>query len=194
MAAATQGRAIGEGIVARLVLFGLVAAMLFGVACGGGSDQPSISEAEAVAVTNTYLKTTLGLFTGTTDAQTFIDQYAPECRADIDASAMAFVSAFMQGLAPELKDVDVEAVDVGRLKLEETDDGVLVIPEDPAAMRITVDGQSMPANEFFAQAGFVPIEEDDLGDPVLLVRRDGQVYLGDCSELKDLAGGAQPTG
>ena len=175
----------------KLAAFGLFAVLLLGVACGGGSDSGSISNSEATDAANNFLKTTLGLFTGTTDPQAFIDQYAPECRQGVDASSLALVSAFMQGIAPEIAGVNIEAVDVGALKVEKTSDGVLVSPEDPTALRVKVDGAFVAASDFFGQAGFVSSEDSSLASPLHLVRRDGKVYLGDCSELKDLSGGPQ---
>ena len=157
-------------------------------ACGGGSEQAVISEAEAREATNSYLMTTLGLFTGAGDPQAFIEQYAPECRQGVDASALAFVATFMQALAPGLAGVEIEGVDAGALSLTEGEGGVLVTPLDSGALRVQVEGRSVPAAQFFSEAGFVPTETG-FGEPILLVRRDGAVYLGDCEELKDLTGG-----
>lgn len=175
-------------MVLALLIAGAVAA---GVACGGGGggDGP-ITESEASEATSRYMVTTLGLFTGTTEAQGFIDLFAPECREGVDPAALAFVAVFIQAFAPELRGIEIEDVDVGELRLEQVDEGTLVSPLDPEAIRVKVDGNFMPATEFFAVSGFEPSDdEDDLAEPVLLVRRNGDIYIGDCSELEGLSGG-----
>ena len=167
------------------------AVFAIGVACGGGeskSDGP-ITEDEAAEAAGEYFTTTLGLFTGATEAQAFIDLFAPECREDVDPAAIAFVVLFMQAFAPELQDIDIEGVDVGALNLEHTDEGTLVTPADPDALRLKVNGVFVSAADFFAESGFEPTEDGDLAEPVLLVRRDGEVYVGDCSEIEGLSGG-----
>ncbi len=175
-------------VTARLGLFSLVAVLLFAIACGGGSGD-KISDSEATDAANNYLATTLGLFTGSTAPEDFINQYAPECREGVDASALSFVSAFMQGLAPELKDLKIEAVDAGPLDIKHTDDGALVTPKDPNALRIKVDGEFQSAADFFGPAGFSPQDANSSADPLHLVQRDGKIYLANCQELQDLAGG-----
>jgi hypothetical protein len=159
------------------------------VACGGDGDVDGrISEAEAERAAGEYFTTTLGLFTGSTDSQAYIDLFAPECRDGVDTSVLDFVLLFMQALAPELSGIKVEAVEVGALVLEHTEEGTLVTPEDPDALRLKVDGTFVSAADFFARSGFEPSDDTDLADPVLLVKREGKVYLGDCSELEGLTG------
>jgi len=179
------------GPIAWFAAVGLVAVVLFGLACGGDekSDDDAISEDEASEVANGFLTTTLGLFTGGTEAQEFIDLFAPECRAQADAAALELVLLFIQGFAPELQGIEIEEVDAGELTLEQTAEGTLVTPVDPSSLRVKVDGEFMPASEFFASAGFEEVEDQSIVDSVLLVRRDGEIYLGDCSQLEDLSGG-----
>ena len=169
--------------------FVFVAALAL-VACGGDSkkaDSDPIGESEAKEAADRYFLTSLGLFTGDTEPQEFIDIFAPECRADADLSTLAFAILFIQGFAPDLKDVEVEAVDVGGVNLEQTDEGALVTPQDANGLRVKVDGEFVPASEFFSEVGFDDAEEDT-AEPLLLVRRDGVIYLGDCSELSSFAG------
>jgi hypothetical protein len=169
----------------------LAAAVLILVAtlgCGSGSGD-SISDDEARLAVNRYLATTLGLFTGTTQPQQFIDLFAPECREGVDAEALALVGLFIQGFAPELRGVIIEDVDTGELQITRDDDGIRVSPRDPVALRLKVGGAFVAASEFFAGAGFEATDDEEIAEPVLLVRRDGNVYIGDCDELRDLSGG-----
>jgi hypothetical protein len=183
-----------------LVSCGLAVCLAVSVACGGdndgnggnGGDGP-ITEAEATDAANEYFATALGLFTGSTEAQAFIDLFAPECREDVDAAALGFVLLFMQAFAPDLQGKEIEEVDVGALTLEHTDAGTLVSPADPDALRVKVEGQFVAANDFFAESGFEPTEDSEIAEPVLLVRRDGKIYLGDCSELEGLSSGMGET-
>jgi hypothetical protein len=170
----------------------LVAVMTLGVACGGDdkkADSDPISESEAAAASNQFLKTTLGLFTGTSKAQEFIDLFAEECREDADVATLELVLSFIQGFAPDLQGIEIEEVDLGPLDLEQTSEGTLVTAQDPSSFRVKVDGEFKPASEFFAEAGFEGADEDTLSSSVLLVRRDGQILLGDCSDLEDVTGG-----
>ena len=172
-----------------LTAVALLAALSVAVACGGSKD--SISEDEARVVVNRYLATTLGLFTGTTQPQQFIDLYAPECRDDVDVEGLTLVTLFIQGFAPELRGIVIEDVDTGELETDSDDRGTLVTPKDPSALRVKVDGAFVPASEFFGQAGFEATDAGEIAEPVLLVRRDGSIYIGDCSELQDLSGGLE---
>jgi len=183
------------GRIAWFAALGLFAVVLFGAACGGSdgsSDKPDdapITEAEATEAVNGFLASTFGLFTGATKAQEFIDLFAPECRAGADAESLAFVLLFIQAFAPDLQGIEIEEVDAGALTLEQTSEGVLVSPQDPAALRVKVDGEFVPVDELFADAGFDAVEDEGIVDSVLLVRRDGRIYIGDCSQLEDLSGG-----
>jgi hypothetical protein len=101
------------------------------------------------------------------------------------------VLLFIQALAPELADTRIEDIDVGQVKVEKADEGYLVAPADPGAMRVKVDGQFVNADEYFTSAGFESDLSGDEVDPILLVRRDGKIYAGDCQELQDFVGGGQ---
>jgi hypothetical protein len=167
-----------------------VTALLGGLACGGdGESEDRISQTEAEEAADRYFVTTLGLFTGSADAEGFIELFAPECRQGVDPSGLDFVVAFMQALAPQIQGANIDEVDVGALRLEHTDEGTLISPEDPDALRLRVDGAFVSADDFFGQAGFVPTEGTDPAEPLLLVRREGKVYFGDCSELEGLSEG-----
>lgn len=165
--------------------------VLLAAACGGGGDKDDgpITESEASAYVSRYFVTSLGLFTGGTDAQKFMELFAPECRQDVDPAAFAFLTLFVQAMAPELKDLRVDEADAGPLQLEHTEQGTLVSPRDPNALRVKVDGTFVSADEFFARSGFEATDDEELAEPLLLVKRDGKVYLGDCSELEGLTGG-----
>jgi hypothetical protein len=177
-------------LATRLSLLGLVAVLFFAVACSGGGDSGAkISDAEATTAANNYLKTTLGLFTGSTPPQDFINLYAPECREGVDPASLAFVSSFMQGMAPDLKGTTVEAVDAGPLEIKKADDGAFVTPKDPSALKVQVNGEFKPASDFRGAAGFTPSEPSDSATPLHLVRRDDQIFIANCDELRDLAGG-----
>jgi hypothetical protein len=177
------------------IALGLCAVVSIGVACGGddggggASDDEPVSESEASEVANELLTTTLNLFTGGTSAEEFVNLFAPECRGEADLPSLEMVLAFIRGFAPDLQDVEIEGVDPGPLNLEQTAEGTLVTPEDPDALRVKVDGEFVSATDFFAEAGFEAEGSETFVDSVLLVRRDGEIYLGDCSQLADLSGG-----
>jgi hypothetical protein len=183
-------------LIAALSLCALLALV---VACGGdddgngggaSNDEP-ITEEEAGEVANEFLTTTLNLFTGDTSAEEFINLFAPECRGSADIASLELVLAFVQSFAPELQDIEIEEVDAGPLTLEQTPEGTLVTPQDPEALRIKVDGEFVRATDFFAEAGFEATDSETISDSVLLVRRDGNIYLGDCSQLEEILGGLQ---
>jgi hypothetical protein len=62
-----------------------------------------------------------------------IDSFAPECREGVTASDIAAAVGFISVFLPQLADVEIEAVDLGKLIFETTDEGILVLPEDPDA-------------------------------------------------------------
>ena len=183
---------LGLGLAIGVIVF-----VTLGVACGGGGSKQDgpITEDEAAQAMSHYLETTIGLFSGSAQPQTFIDLFAPECRENVDASSLALVVTLIQGFAPGLKDVKLQGVDVGKVTLQKNEQGTLVSLQDPTALRVKVDGNFKPVDQFFADAGFEATGEGDLEEPLLLVRRNGKVYLGDCSGLDDLSGGlAQDSG
>ena len=188
----SQPRSLFARPIAGFVALGLLAVMALSIACGGDdkkADSDPISESEAAEASNEFLKTTLGLFTGTTKAQAFVDLFAEECREDADVATLELVLSFIQGFAPELQGLEIEAVDLGPLVLEQTAEGTLVTAQDPANLRVKVDGEFKPASDFFGDAGFEEADEEALASSVLLVRRDGKILLGDCSDLEDVTGG-----
>ena len=184
---------------AWIAALGLCTMLTLVVACGGddnddgsgASDDEPITEEQAGEVANEFLTTTLSLFTGNTSAQEFINLFAPECRGNADVASLELVVGFIQAFAPELQDLEIEEVDAGPLTLEQTAEGTLVTPQDPDALQIKVDGEFVRATDFFADAGFEATDTGTIVESVLLVRRDGNIYLGDCSQLEDLSGGLQ---
>ena len=91
---------------------------------------------------------------------------------------------------PQLAEVKIEDVDLGKLTFEKTDEGILVLPGRPNGVRIKVDGKFVNANDFFKDLGF-DSEEDTpaiADDAILVVERDGTAYLGTCSEIQDFGG------
>jgi hypothetical protein len=176
---------------ASVLALGLLGALVFGLACGGdsGSDSGAISEDEAKDFADKFFLTSIGLFTGQTDADAFVEMFDPECRDEVDTSGLAFVLLFIQGFAEDLQDVEIEEVDVGDITVEETADGATIAPANPESLRVKVEGEFVSADEFFAQYGFEE-SEDDLTDPepVSVVKRGGELYIADCSELEGFAG------
>ena len=170
----------------------LIAALaIFLSACGGGSNGGGgLSEKSAERLTNQFVLDILGLLTGDVDAQRLIDSFAPECREGISASDINIAAGFISVFVPQLSEAEIEAVDLGRLSFERTDQGMLVTPEDPDGIRVKVGGQFVSANEFFRDLGFD--ESDDSvaspAEPLLIVERDGKAYIGDCEQLQDFGG------
>ena len=170
---------------------GVAGLLSLAVACGGGDDSGggnSLSESQAKQATNRFLATTFGLFTGDSTPKAFIEQFAPECREGVQESDLATAMLFIQAFAPELADLKIEEFDVGEVKVEQTDEGYLVSPTDANKMRVKVDGKFVNANTFFRDNGFEDIGSEELAeDPILLVRRDGKTYIGDCEALGDFS-------
>ncbi|HLF70562.1 MAG TPA: DUF4352 domain-containing protein [Dehalococcoidia bacterium] len=167
-------------------------------ACGGGggdkdsgSGGGTPSESEAAKVVHDYVLATFGVFTGSKTASDLLNVYAPECREGVNEEDIAGISALIRLFAPELAKAKIEDVDFGKLEYEKTDEGILVKPADPEKLRVKVNGKFVDANEFFGSLG---LEESDegtdvtSGDPLLVVKRDGKAYIGDCSELQSFAG------
>jgi len=189
------------------------AVLLLVVACGGdtksdagvsgaGPGTGAISEKEARAAANRFFLTFFGVLSGKQQPQSLIDLYAPECRKDVKASDLAGVLGLVRLFVPGITNMKIEDVDLGKLKLEETKDGTKVVPEDPNKVRIKVEGKFVNIDEYFKGLGFDDNNEDpaNTNDPILLVRREGKIYVGDCDSLSDLTGpaitspgGATPT-
>jgi hypothetical protein len=171
--------------LATLGIAGLVA---LAVACGGdddGGDGDNLSQSQAKQAADRFLLTTFGLFTGDSTPKAFIEQFAPECRDGVKESDIATAMLFLQAFAPELEKLKIEEFDVGDVKVEQTTEGYLVSPTDATKIRVKVDGKFVNANTFFEENGFEDFASDDpTEDPILLVRRDGKTYIGDC----DIAG------
>jgi len=179
------------------VLIAAVAAA-FLIACGGGDGGGggASSEEDAVArAANQHVKVILGIFTGASGGQDLIDAYAPECRKDLKASDVNAALAFIRIFAPQLSDVKIEDVDLGKLDLQKTSEGYEVKPVDVDAARVKVKGKWQSLNEFFAGLGL----DEDLSDTsdietILLVKRDGKWLIGDCADLEDFGGGGLSLG
>jgi hypothetical protein len=174
-------------------LAGLVTALTVLVAaCGGGSDGGGgLSEKRAGEVAKQYVLNFFGLLTGEANAQEIIESFAPECRENVKASDIAAAAGFISLFLPQLAEAEVEDVDLGKLSFETTDEGILVTPEDPTAIRLKVEGKFITADEFFSDLG-LENEDDSLAGPeeaLLIVERDGKAYLGNCAELAEFSGG-----
>jgi hypothetical protein len=173
---------------------GIAGLLALAVACGGDDDGGgggggnTLNESQAKQAADRFLLTTFGLFTGDSTPKAFIEQFAPECRDGIKESDLATAMLFIQAFAPELKDLKIEEFDVGEVKVEQTDEGYLVSPTDADKIRVKVDGKFVNANTFFQENGFEDLASDDpTEDPILLVRRDGKTYVGDCEALGDFS-------
>ena len=74
----------------RTLMATLAVAMLVGlaVACGGddggGGDSNKVSESQAKDAAEKFLLSVFGIFTGETKADQFLNQFAPECRENVD--------------------------------------------------------------------------------------------------------------
>jgi hypothetical protein len=163
-------------------------ALLLASACGGGGDGGSEEERVARAA-NQHVKTLLGALTGAKSGRDVINAYAPECREGVNASDIDAGVGLIRLFAPGLANAKIEDVDLGELTLEKASDGYEVAPVDAAAVRIKASGKWQTVEQFFTGLGF---DEDDSGPAdigaVLLVERDGNWYLGECSELQDFSG------
>lgn len=170
----------------RFFIAGCAVLLLFSIACSSGAvaDDAPISESQAKTAAEAHMKSILGFVTGGASAQSFIEAFAPECREGVDAASLEFVRLFIQAFAPELASLEIEELDVGSVTVQSADDGVLVLIDDPTAIRIKVDGEFKLATEVLGEFDMAPTEEDL--EPLLLVRRSGQIYVGDCSELQGL--------
>ena len=178
---------------AKFLSAGLILAALLAVACGGGSDGGSgggLSEKRAGELAKQYVLDVFGIITGDVKPQRLIDSFAPECREGVKASDIAAAVGFISIFLPQLAEVEIEDVDLGKLTFEKTDEGILVRPEDPNAVRIKVKGKFVNANDFFSDLGFEDVEDTPAiaADAILIVERDGKAYLGACSELQDFGG------
>jgi hypothetical protein len=184
----------------RLLATALAGLALLLCACSGGSDDSGdggggggLSEKRAGELAEQYVLYAFGVLTGQVDAQKLIESFAPECREGVKASDIEAAVGFIALFLPQLADAEIEDVDLGELTYEKTDEGILVLPKDPDAIKIKVKGKFVNANEFFSDLGLDESEEDSgpltADDALLIVERDGKAYLGDCTELQDLGGG-----
>jgi hypothetical protein len=165
------------------VLAGLCA--VAAIACGGESNSNDEVEARANQIVLTYFE----VFTGKKPPQSLIDVYAPECRQNASVADVTAIVQFLQEFLPGLREADIEAVDLGDLEVEEISDGVRILPADADAMRFRVDGRFVNARDYLTDligpeaATLTDVSEDGA---LTLVRRSGQLYIGDCEDLQDL--------
>jgi hypothetical protein len=165
------------------------------VACGGGDGKPS-NDVELAA--NTVILTYFDILSGKKGGQALIDLYAPECRQSVRASDIDGVINLIAAFAPELTKLKIEAVDLGKLHIENVGDQIHVVPADTKAIKVKVDGKFVNADDYLnsitaatnTQSGSSTTtmassisEESSL----TLVRRDGRLYVGDCSDLKEFS-------
>ena len=180
-----------------LFALGIAGLVVLGVACGGGGggggDSNKVSESQAKDAAEKFLLSMFGIFTGDTKADEFLGQFAPECREGVNEDdieeALTLISAF-GGAFGELEDLEIEEFDIGEVTVRETEEGTLVAPKNLDSIRVKVDGKFVNADEYLQSVGFDEFGTDDPAeDPILMVRRDGKTYIGDCSFLEDFSGG-----
>ena len=180
--------------LATLTVAALIAlAVACGGGGGGGGDSNKVSESQAKDAAEKFLLSMFGIFTGDTKADQFIGQFAPECREGVDEeeveAALTLISTF-GGAFGELEDLDIEEFDIGEVTLQETEEGTLVAPKNLDSIRVKVDGKFVNADQYLQSVGFDEFGTDDPAeDPILMVRRDGKTYIGDCSFLEDFSEG-----
>jgi hypothetical protein len=175
----------------------MLALALAALACGGGSGGGANSgatnsdESAAAAAANQHLKTILGLFDGSTSGQELINIFAPECRGKATASDIETVGALIRAFVPDLSKNKIAAVDLGKLTFDKTSDGITVTTTDSSAIKLKVKGKWVSTDDYLQTAGLSGDATASLGvdQGVLLVKRDGKWYLGDCSMLQDFASG-----
>jgi hypothetical protein len=181
---------LGRILLTTVALVALVAA------CGGGKkdngnagDTGPITEKQATDVAQKYFLATFGVLTGKSTPQQLIDLYAPECRQNVKAENIAATMLLARAFLPQLAEVDIEDVDLGELKFETNDQGVLVTAVDPNSARVKVNGKFVGARDYFQSLGLSDEGDstDTTNEPIQLVRRDGKVLIGDCSGLSDYA-------
>lgn len=168
-----------------------VALIALVASCGGsGKDDStgSVSEKQASDVARQYFLTTFGVLSGKTSPQELINLYAPECRDNVDAKSIAGTLLLARAFLPGLDEINVEDVDLGELKYETNDKGILVSPVDPSAARVKVDGKFVDIAEYFKSVGLpddASSTTDSTNEPILIVKRDGKALIGDCTGLSD---------
>ena len=156
---------------------------------GGGGSSGGVDEKAAREVSSQFVLTVFGVLAGTKQPQAMIDAYAPECRAGVKASDVAALVGLVRLFAPQLAEAKIEAVDLGELRIEPVADGFRVSLVDPDKLRLKVNGKFVDADEYFASLGLDNADDaSPTGDePILLVRREGKLYVGDCDSLQEFA-------
>src|SRR5574339_464511 len=104
-------------IVASCVVTALVSLAL--TACGGGGGGGS-EEDQVARAANQHVKTVMGLPTGNSTGKDMLNAYAPECREGVEASQIDAALGFIRLFAPQLSQMKIEDVDLGKLTLEKT--------------------------------------------------------------------------
>jgi hypothetical protein len=167
---------------------GLIAGFIvsMALACGSGSD----SQDEAEARVNEIFLTYFDVFAGKKPPHALIDVYAAECRQNANLAEITALVDLLRSFLPGLEEANIEAVDVGGLDVRETSDGLVIQPADPAAMRFRVAGRFVDANDYLSgligedASTFTTIPAEET---LTLVRRNGRLYFGDCTDLQDIA-------
>ncbi len=177
-----------------------VALIALVAACGGGSkesadspDSGAVSEKQAGEVARQYFLTTFGVLSGKSSPQQLIDLFAPECRDGVDAQSIAATMLLARAFLPGLDKLKIEDVDLGQLKYETNDKGVLVSPVDPNVARVKVDGKFIDVGEYFKSVGLsdgASTTTETTNEPLLIVKRNGKAVIGDCTGLSDYAVGS----
>ncbi|HXH21907.1 MAG TPA: DUF4352 domain-containing protein [Dehalococcoidia bacterium] len=157
---------------------------------GGGSEEEQVTRA-----TNQHIKVLLGVITGGSSGKDVINTFAPECRGGVNASEIDAALGLIRLFVPQLAQAKIEEVDVGKLRLVKVAEGYEVRPENVDAIRIKSKGKWQTADEFFSGLGLGGgSDPSDELESLLLVKRDGKWYLGDCGELRDFGGGLGGSG
>jgi hypothetical protein len=163
------------------------------IACGGKGSSGSDEEAAGAAATQ-YVKTFLGLLDGSAHGKDLLAAFAPECREGVNAGDIEGVMFLIRAFAPELGKTKVEAVDLGELQYNRTAEGIEVTPKDTSAIRVKTNGKWIAADEFFKTGGLDNSDEPPTNEALLMVKRDGKWYIGDCSQLQDFSGASAAFG
>jgi hypothetical protein len=175
----------------RNVVAGALVVAVLAAACGGGGGDKSASssdEEQAGATARQAVISLLGLFTGATSGKDMLGLFAPECRQGVKTSDIDAALVLIRAFVPTLPKDKIEDVDLGDVSYNRTSEGIEVTPGDPNAIKIKVKGKWVAIDDYFNAAGFSSSEASTTADePLLMVKRDGKWYIGDCSSLQDMS-------
>jgi hypothetical protein len=170
-----------------VLLFPAVALLAAALIACGGKGSPASDEEAAGAAAAQSVRVLLGLFDGSTHGKDLLEVFAPECREGVKASDIDSVLFLIRAFVPDLGKTKIEAVDLGELRYNRTSEGIEVTPKDTSAIRVKADGKWMAADEFFQTSGLGNSDEQATDEPLLMVKRNGKWYIGDCAQLQDFS-------